>query len=69
MTHDELINYFSDRVLPTGRVKYSSYESTDDLAAMVAGAIERVQRGGSDAATSRGVLERVKEYLENQTPE
>lgn len=68
MTNDELINYFSDRPLPTGRVKFSHYESTDDLAAMVNGAIERIRDNSSSAATSRGALERVREYLENQPP-
>lgn len=68
MTNDELIQYFANRPLPTGRVNYCSYESTDDLAAMVAGDIERIKLSASGATTSRAALERVRAWLESQTP-
>ena len=66
MTDPELIEWFAGRDFPKGWVKFSSFEYADDLAHMVALAIERIQANGSGAATSRSVLMRVKTYLEGQ---
>ena len=66
MTDDKLIRFFKDRPLPTGRVKFSDYETADDLQLMVELALERIKSGLNGAAVSREVLIRLHTYLESQ---
>lgn len=63
MTNDEVIKFFAGRQLPTGRVTFSGYKSTDDVANMVKLGIDRMQQGGNGANTARAGLVRLAEYL------
>ncbi|ARK08833.1 hypothetical protein A6C57_00105 [Fibrella sp. ES10-3-2-2] len=65
MTKDELLQYFEGRALPTGIIKFSSFESTDDAARMVKLNIARIQAGGQGSDTAVVVLTRLKTYLES----
>ena len=66
MTDDELINFFKDRPLPTGRVNFSDFESADDLQHMVDLGLDRIKAGLNGAAVSREMLIRLHAYLESQ---
>ncbi|MBO0947548.1 hypothetical protein [Fibrella forsythiae] len=67
MTDDDkrLIEYFESILdkLPKGHINFSAFESTDDPASMVRGAIDRMRRGGQEGDTSAGVLRRLATYL------
>ena len=66
MTDNELIAYFNDRPLPTGRITFSSFESTDDMANMVKLAIDRIENKAPGAEVSREALERLIAWLGKQ---
>ena len=66
MTDNELIAYYTGRPLPTGRVKFSHFESADDLQHMVVLALDHIRSGLNGAAVSREVLIRLHAYLESQ---
>lgn len=66
MNDEELIAYFNNRDLPKGRVQFSGYELTDDVAHMVALAIERVCSKRTRADTACDVLLRLRTHLERE---
>ncbi|NID09354.1 DUF6965 family protein [Fibrivirga algicola] len=65
MNTDELIAYFEGRQLPTGKIRFSSFESTDDAANMVRLNIARIKAKGQGADTAAAVLTRLRTYLDS----
>ncbi|MEZ0487709.1 DUF6965 family protein [Fibrella aquatica] len=64
MTYDELIVYFNDRPLPSGSIKFSSFEGTDNAAQLVELAFARIEAKGSGSDTALAMLNRLRLYLE-----